>query len=197
MIKRRFHRLGGDSKLIKASEFSKELLGMISYNVYDEWTWKNFNFKKRPKRGLLFQRFVSERRQARERFIAREIAVLTISAGIQSLCSHDSKELCRKTGELAVRRLFASKGIVGALDFFSTHEAEEFFFKGLDEYDYNGVDTYSDVFFNRAKRYTESHFDSAWLISIIRLTTDYNSSLLYMQRYIKEHYTEELVDDIG
>jgi len=43
---------------------------------------------------------------------------------------------------------------------------------------------------------TEDHFKPFWLVSIARLTTDYQSPLVVIKRVTEEKFSENLIDDV-
>src|SRR4030095_2701798 len=70
---------------IEAKVLSEVLAGMVAGGVLNEWIWKVFGFKRRPRRGQFFDRFVDPGVLAEERFLKQELLLVALVMVKQSL----------------------------------------------------------------------------------------------------------------
>lgn len=64
---------------IEAEDLSVQLTGLIARIIIDEWTWRAFGYKSRPRRGRFFNRFVDPEALAEERFLTQELLFVSLA----------------------------------------------------------------------------------------------------------------------
>jgi hypothetical protein len=180
-----------------ASDFSDQLMGISVNTVLDDWTWKAFGYKRRPKRGAYFQKFLSEQKSVREKFLVREFFITSCASGLVSLSEKNSLDFRLRIGMHIIDTLLSVEGITKSFNFTSKEEAKDYLNKGLVEYVNKGYDNFTSIFFSRAKIYTEKHFTAAWLVYVARLVTDFDSPIFTIKNTTLEYIEYELMDDIG
>jgi hypothetical protein len=180
-----------------ASDFGDQLMSISTKTIFDDWTWKVFGYKKRPKRGAFFNRFVSEPKLIRETFLIREFFLSSCASGLVSLPRKYPKEFCLKIGKYIIDSLLSVDGTVKAFRFTSQKEARDYLEEGLNNYLETEFDSFVTVFFKRAQTYTEGNFKASWLVYISRLVTDYQSPLVVIRKTTLEKFNVEFDDDIS
>lgn len=171
-------------------EILTELTGISAKVVLDDWTWRVFGYKKRPKRGALFTKFIKKTELIRETFLVREIFIMCSSSGIIEISKKVDEETLSKVISFVVDDLLNYDGITGAFRFNSRREAENYIIDGI--YDYVNVELneFNSILFNRAQIYTEKYINNGWFISAARLVIESHSPIV-----IINETTKKLLDD--
>ena len=64
---------------IAANDFATELAAFLARIWLDDWVWRCFGFKRMPRRGSLWNRFVDPERLSQEQFLLQETLVVLIT----------------------------------------------------------------------------------------------------------------------
>ncbi|WP_405168324.1 hypothetical protein [Paenibacillus sp. FSL H3-0286] len=175
-------------------EFVAQLTGISAKMILDDWTWKAFGYKKRPKRGAKFNRFVNQKKLISETFLVREIFISCFASGIIAI--EFDKNMSERIVGFMLERFLNTEGIIKALRFDCKREAKNYLLEGIQEYVVVDLESFVTVFFKRATDFTESTFNKGWLISASRLTVDKDSPWVIINKTTKENFSIELVDDL-
>lgn len=130
------------------NEDTISLAGLISRAVVNDYHWKAFGYKSRPKRGNFFRKFIDESLLAKEDFIIKELLLLATIDVIESIrkskVSYEDK-LLYTTGMMAhlFIPLLQSKIFLKHSDFFA------FIKEGRDSYT---NEDFIGVFLSRAEK---------------------------------------------
>lgn len=68
------------------------LSGLIAGAIVKDEHWKIFGFKKRPKRGKLFEKFVNQSKLAKEKFLIKELSLLSTIDVVEAIKNKDITE---------------------------------------------------------------------------------------------------------
>lgn len=68
------------------------LSSFIAHAMMDDRNWQMFGFKSRPKRGKIFDRFISDARLAKEKFVLRELLLFSMTDIIQAIKAVELEE---------------------------------------------------------------------------------------------------------
>ncbi|WP_433752293.1 hypothetical protein [Paenibacillus amylolyticus] len=169
-----------------------ELTGISSRMVLDDWTWRVFGYKKRPKRGAFFTKFINKSKLIRETFLIREIFIMSSSSGIIELSKKVDDEILSKWVKSMVEELLDYEGMTGAFRFNSRREAENYIIDGI--YDYLNVELeeFNSAFFNRAKIYTEKYINNGWFVSAARLVIESHSPIVIINELTKKLHDDQI-----
>lgn len=178
----------------RLKDFISELTGISAKMVLDDWTWKAFGYKIRPKRGAKFNRFVNQKKLMNETFLVREIFISCFASGIIAI-EFDSN-ITEKILEFMLEQFLNTEGIVKALRFDSKREAKNYLLEGIKEYVVIDLESFVTVFFKRATDFTENTFNKGWLISASRLIVDKDSPWVIINKSTKENFDKEFIDNL-
>ncbi|WP_342422324.1 hypothetical protein [Paenibacillus sp. FSL E2-0178] len=175
-------------------EFVGELTGISAKMVLDDWTWQAFGYRKRPKRGAKFNRFVNQKKLISETFLIREIFISCFASGIIAI--EFDRNMTERILDFMLERFINTEGIIKALRFDSKREAKNYLLEGIQEYVVVDLESFVTVFFKRASDFTENTFNKGWLISASRLTVDKDSPWVIINKTTKENFDKEFLDDL-
>ncbi|MEK4207142.1 hypothetical protein [Paenibacillus sp. FSL R10-2788] len=175
-------------------EFTAQLTSISAKMVLDDWTWKVFGYKKRPKRGTKFNRFVNQKKLVSETFLVREIFISCFSSGIITI--QFNRNMFERILDFMLERFLNTEGIINALRFDSKREAKNYLLEGLREYAGIDLDSFVSVFIKRASDFTEDTFNKGWLVSASRLTVDKDSPWVIINNSTRENFNIKFVDDL-
>ncbi|WP_340031142.1 hypothetical protein NSQ20_25545 [Paenibacillus sp. FSL K6-1122] len=173
-----------------------ELIGISANIVLDDWTWRVFGYRKRPKRGAFFTKFIKKSKIIRETFLVREIFIMCSSSGIIEISKKVDDEILSKVIRSMVDDLLDYDGITVAFRFNSKREAENYIIDGIYDYVNAEFEEFNSVLFKRAQVYTEKYINNGWFISASRLIVEDNSPLVVINKTTEELLKNELIYDI-
>ncbi len=180
-----------DAKLTSAEDFVKKALSLSMHFCLDDSVWKDFGYKKRPRRGSWFNRFIKEDILKKEIFLLRELFICCISTCILTLNDSYSFEFKMKIAARMIEKLLSLDGIISAYSFSNCDDAAKYFINGIKHYhtDKNIV----HVFTNRAQIILKESIEPIWFLGIAQvsmLVSPCAKSLL------EEYFSHILEDDI-
>lgn len=159
---------------LTAEDFAIVLTRIIYGNVCDDWAWHCFGFKRRPKRGAFFDRFIDPEVLAEERFLKQELLVVTLTKVGQSLLSllsaHMGIAVYARVLELSVDGL-RSKGerVWHSFSFLSREAALRIISDGIKSY--SDADTSQSIalFGKRMTAVVRQQHRALWLVGATKL----------------------------
>lgn len=168
------------------NEIENLILGLSSQMVLDNWSWKIFGFKSRPRRGAFFNRFIKKERLVKEIFLIREFFIIGCYTGVNSLPESMSmtkrEEICMNV----INKLLNVENILSSFDFSSKEEAKEYFLSGIKDYANSGQDNIGNVLFDRAKAQLGKYFSGGWLVYTARYVAEFNSPIYAVKKIVRE-----------
>lgn len=177
-----------------AESFVINVVGFASGMVMDNDVWRLFGYKKRPKRGNMFTKFVSEKRLIPEKFLLRELFLVCIANAIEFLNNEsEDKDLILKR---IIDYMLSFQDIIKAFYFTNEFEAYNYFYNSTYDYINAGIKAYNNVFARRSKDILGILFDAGWIVSFIRLNTVSFSLTRDLFKYLGENYENILDIDI-
>lgn len=177
-----------------AETFIRDINSFASGMCLDNNIWRLFGYKKRPKRGSFFNRFINEKKLFTEKFILREIYIICIINAISFIENEiEVKDLILKR---TLDQFFSYQGIIEALYFTSEFEAYNYFYKSLYDYLNSSREEYNNIFINRSQNILGNLFNSGWIVSFIRLNSVPDSAMYDLINYLKSKHEPILINDI-
>jgi len=76
----------------KLNQSVATLSSFIARTMLDNKNWQMFGFKSRPKRGRIFDRFISDARLAKEKFVLNELLLFSMADIVQAIKTADLEE---------------------------------------------------------------------------------------------------------
>ncbi len=180
---------------IKNSEtFAKFLNSLSSGLITDDNVWKLFGYKKCPKRGLKFEKFMNKDKLKVEKYLLRELYLVCVVNGIYSL--DVTNELKYKILLRVLEMLLLTQGVVEAFGFSSDIEAYNYLFNNSKEYFTSKRDDYTAIFTKHSRKFLGSSFKSGWIVGFIYLHNSPGCILSNMVTYLNDRVNTQLSDDI-
>ena len=144
------------------------LISFIADSVVSDHNWKFFGFKRRPKRGTFFNRFICESKLKKEQFLTREFIMLSTCDVVSSIKSRE--------GIPEVERLLLITGVISevfvmcfhAKQFEKSDEFLDYLLKTARDY---GLADFSEGFIKRANEYTDISSNKAIIAGGLILST--------------------------
>ena len=175
---------------LSESDFFDKVIGMALAFYYDDNVWKCFGFNKKPKRGRLFNIFVSNERLKKEKFIDRELVILFfyLSSFMYKANSELKDQL--KCADRLVSRLLNYEGIASAFGFDSYKNAEKYFQQHINNYFNCGITSVWFTFSNHAKSENVE-------LNILNATEVFTHAMVISSSFISEYKKKyRIVSDI-
>ena len=136
---------------------AQDILLMSLKAITNDGYWKYFGFKKTPKRGLAFDRFVKENELRKETFLARELLISSMGTALLCLPESYSYENKVKITLMIFKQLFEEKGFLASLKFTSSQEAYRYASMTVADYlECKDFKDLSSIFLNHAKSFLDS-----------------------------------------
>jgi hypothetical protein len=186
---------------IGANQLAREMAMESIQTIREDKVWRLFGFKKAPKRGSYFNRFVNKEKLMLERFFRKELFILSYSAGVLSL-----PEYC----DAGFKVKFLSRGIkmiteempeiAPAFGYDTGKKLSSYFHKGVTEYYKVGkMDSghFLTTFSKRGADELGNNFKSEWTSVVAAMCLHPDSPIMDMMNtteYILEN--KRLIDDL-
>lgn len=173
-----------------------ELIGISANIVLDDWTWRVFGYRKRPRRGAFFTNFIKKSKIIRETFLVREIFIMCSSSGIIEISKKVDDELLSKVIKSMVDNLLDYDGITVAFRFNSKREAENYIIDGIYDYVNAEFKEFNSVLLKRAQVYTEKYINNGWFIGATRLVIEPQSPVVIINETTRSLLSDEFIYDL-
>ena len=179
-----------------AEEFALYVASISAKVVMDNWMWRIFGYKRKPKRGSFFNKFIDQTKLIQENFILRELFICNVATAVISLPNTCSIALQSKIASRAIDIIFSHDGMLESFNFNSIHEALLYFGSNISDYLCTEYENYSDVFIKHAKNVMGNSINSFWTIGAGLLFSNSGSQVKYCSIIIKDNFIQPLNDDI-
>lgn len=177
-----------------AETFINDVNGLASSIIMDDNLWKLFGYKKRPKRGAFFNKFINDKRLKTEMFLLREMYIICIANAISFLNNElDTKKIFVKR---ILDQYFSFAGIIEAFHFASEFESFNYFYKSIWDYLKANKEQYTEIFINRSQNILGNLFSSAWIVSFIQLNSVSGSIMSSLLNYLNSNHDCVLINDV-
>jgi hypothetical protein len=181
-----------------AEEFALYVASISAKVAMDVWMWRIFGYKRIPKRGSFFNKFIDQTKLIQENFILRELFICNVATAVISLPYTCSNELKSKIASRAIDIIFSQDGMLESFNFNSIHEALLYFGSNISDYLSTEYENYSDAFIKHANNVVGDSLNSSWTIGAKLFLFSNSGSLV--KRYsitIQDDFTQPLDDDIN
>lgn len=121
-----------ENKSTSAKEFVSCLLTYSARLILDDYFWQLFGYKKTPRRGSWFNKFINRNKLNQEIFLLRELFIVSLCTSVKSFYNLSNDLQYRLLNNLLENFLHQS-GIVGAFHFNTLHEAFLYFQDGIND----------------------------------------------------------------
>lgn len=179
-----------ENKSTSAKEFVSCLLLYSTRLILDDYFWQLFGYKKTPRRGSWFNKFINKYRRNQEVFLLRELLIVSICLSVKSFYNL-SNELQYKILHNMLENLLPKTGVAGAFCFNTLGEAYQYFEDGIYEYLDTDTEHFQILFMARGTKILNDNFNSGWIVGMIRMQTDMN-----LPNILKDKFDMPLIDDI-
>lgn len=165
------------------------LSSFVARTMLDDQNWQMFGFKSRPKRGKVFDNFISDARLAKEKFVLRELLLFSMTDIIQAIKSVELEE---------TNKLLYLVGVLSTIFTGGTFEDEKEYFTFLRTgiLDYSGHD-FIKTFAARAEKAVGKE-DTVRLIAGAVVLKSFNSQevgLIYDKKVLSQQVCLEIGED--
>lgn len=175
---------------MSAMDYSEYMVSIASWFISSDDTWISYGFKKRPKRGSLYNRFINKEQLAIERFINREIFIFCIYQGAKHLSDLGyDKDLIYITFIRSMDFMISNGGFYCAFDFENNQEMYDFFSERWSQY-VKGEDINKYLY----EEYESTISDAKFFVIIIKFSTFRDRVGVFKEIY--SNYGNNIVDDI-
>jgi hypothetical protein len=180
-----------ETKSNSAKKFASCLLVYSLRLISDDYVWQLFGYKKRPKRGAWFNKFINQDKLNQEVFLRRELFIMCICLSVKSFYNL-SNDLRRKILNNLLEILLSDNDIAGAFHFNTLHETHLYFEDGINEYLKTDITHYLIPFMARGTKFLADKFNGGWMVGIARMQQEIN-----LPQILKENFDIPLIDDIA
>ena len=175
----------GEALAMKIAEFAAGF-------CLDSNIWRMLGFKRRPKRGSFFTKFVKSDVLVKENFILRELYVSCIADCINAVANTYVVEYRFKIAARAIEIMLLYDGCIESYGFDTYHEASLYLTNCLKDY-FNNEEA-SVVFVTHATNILGKYFNPAWLVNSPQIFS--GDTLFSLKIYFNKKFSQPLIDDI-
>lgn len=163
-----------DVPIVNANDFASIMTGTAFGAVLEDDLWQMFGYKRRPRRGHWFNRFVKEDKLVKENFLARELTLVSLARLIPPLRKlpeiEKSIAVVARILEMVVEGERPSTQIWKvSMGFPSKDAAIDFFMAGLARYCGTTVEECGPIFVERMMEVVDENSKAIWLLGAARL----------------------------
>ena len=179
---------------IAANDFATELAAFLARIWLDDWVWRCFGFKRMPRRGSLWNRFVDPERLSQEQFLLQETLVVLITELARALREIVPEPLNRtilaKCIELLVDGERGNEEVWRSYRFASRQAAQQYIAEGIKSYRRAGRSDYSKEFVQRMTVAVNEKTRNRWIVPAAKLFTEMESPIVNFFQVVNEGYHE-------
>jgi hypothetical protein len=171
---------------------AKELVGLVFHLIVrpmmDEWTWQALGFRRCPKRGQFFDRFVSNEVLQKETTVRQELLCVSVAEVARWLCLRVGED---KAVQITARVLEMSVDGDGdplwqVYSFSGRAQAINFLGEGVENYLATSKSEWAKNFLQRTLQRVPERDRNTWLVGAAKLFTSFDSPFVVMPRVLDE-----------
>lgn len=151
-------------EVVDAEEVAKSLASNVAQSVLYDDQWRTFGFKGTPRRGFIWDLFVSKERLALEQFLFREFAILAIAQTARVLQARFDPEWAVPITARVLSSLLADRGVRRCFSFDTLQDGLDYVKAGVQRYVACEPATWTSVLLNRAPRFDQKKYNARMFV---------------------------------
>lgn len=144
--------------VVEADAVARELAFGVFQSVLHDQQWRTFGFKGHPRRGSLWDRFISKDRLALESFLLREFAILAIAQTTRTIKRRLAPDWTTLIVARVLSTLLIDRGVRESLHFATLDQGLEYLQVGSQAYALCAPSRWSQVLLKRAPVFTHQKY---------------------------------------